>query len=151
MVIELTLNDALYIAFHMRADDKKEILATRKDIFLNEFAYDCMIWGGWCVRNKSGVPVAMGGVTECWQGVGNAWMVGTDDVPKHGIEITKLTKSVLVNNYHLGRIQAWSAAFHLSSHPWLKSLGFREGARLDQFGKDGEQFIVFEMLKGVDY
>ncbi len=48
MITPLTLDDANIIAFNMREEDVREIMAMRRDEYRHEFAEECMIWGGWC-------------------------------------------------------------------------------------------------------
>ena len=147
MITPLTLDDANIIAFNMREEDVREIMAMRRDEYRHEFAEECMIWGGWCCKDTRGVPYAMGGVVEHWPGVGTAWMVATEDVGRHGIEVTKAAKVELVTHKNLHRIQAYSADFHKVSHPWLESLGFKRGHTVRQLGKNGENCIVFEIVR----
>ena len=40
------------------------------------------------------------------------------------------------------------AATHARAHAWLKAIGMREESRLPKYGKAGEEFIVFSVLKG---
>lgn len=147
MITPLTLDDANIIAFNMREEDVREIMAMRRDEYRHEFAEVCMIWGGWCCKDTRGVPYAMGGVVEHWPGVGTAWMVATEDVSRHGIEVTKAAKVELVTHKNLHRIQAYSADFHKVSHPWLESLGFKRGHTVRKLGKNGENFILFEIVR----
>lgn len=147
MITPLTLDDANIIAFNMRAGDVREIMAMRRDEYRHEFAEECMIWGGWCCKDTRGVPYAMGGVVEHRPGVGTAWMVATEDVSRHGIEVTKAAKLELVTHKNLHRIQAYSADFHKVSHPWLESLGFKRGHTVRKLGKNGENFILFEIVR----
>lgn len=147
MITPLTLDDANIIAFNMREEDVREIMAMRRDEYRHEFAEVCMIWGGWCCKDARGVPYAMGGVVEHWPGVGTAWMVATEDVSRHGIEVTKAAKVELVTHKNLHRIQAYSADFHKVSHPWLESLGFKRGHTVRKLGKNGENFILFEIVR----
>ena len=147
MITPLTLDDANIIAFNMREEDVREIMAMRRDEYRHEFAEECMIWGGWCGKDTRGVPYAMGGVVEHWPGVGTAWMVATEDVSRHGIEVTKAAKVELVTHKNLHRIQAYSADFHKVSHPWLESLGFKRGHTVRKLGKNGENFILFEIVR----
>ena len=147
MITPLTLDDANIIAFNMREEDVREIMAMRRDEYRHEFAEECMIWGGWCCKDTRGVPYAMGGVVEHWPGVGTAWMVATEDVGRHGIEVTKAAKVELVTHKNLHRIQAYSADFHKVSHPWLESLGFNRVHTVRKLGKNGENFILFEIVR----
>ena len=148
MITALTLADALYLARQMRDIDVREIMATRADDDADAFAHECAAIGGWVYRDAAGVPVAMGGVLECWPGVGNAWMVATDDIARHGVGLSKLARRVVSDGkYH--RVQAMSAVFHDVSHAWLEALGFERGALVRQFGKNGEDFILFERFNYV--
>lgn len=147
MIVPLTLDDANIIAFNMREVDVREIMAMRRDEYRHEFAEECMIWGGWCCKDTRGVPYAMGGVVEHWPGVGTAWMVATDAISQHGVEVTKAAKTALVTNKNLHRIQAYSADFHDVSHAWLELLGFTRGHTVRKLGKNGENFILFEIVR----
>ena len=147
MIVPLTWDDANLLAFTMRDDDVREIMALRRAEYRHEFAGECAALGGWCCKDERGVPVAMGGVAEHWPGVGNAWMVATDDIGRHGVEISKAAKAVLEQHSHLHRIQAYSADFHAVSHRWLEAIGFRRGAVVPKLGKNGEDFIIFEIVR----
>ena len=147
MMVPLTLADANILAFTMREVDVREIMAMRRDEYRHEFAEDCMLYGGWCCKDKHGVPVAMGGIAEHWPGVGTAWMVATDAVAQHGVEITRAAKQMLASHTHLHRVQAYSADFHTVGHAWLERLGFKRGAVQHKLGKNGEDFIVFEIVR----
>ncbi|OSI16506.1 hypothetical protein BWD09_07000 [Neisseria dentiae] len=147
MIVPLTHEYANYIAFNMREDDAREVLATQTSDYRHQFADECAAMGGWCLIDSGGIPVVMGGVFECWPNVGNAWCVATHDISKHGIEATKAAKFAINEKQHLHRVQAFSADFHTVSHKWLECLGFSRGATLKKFGKRGEDFIVFELLR----
>lgn len=147
MIVPLTEEYSDYIAFKMRADDAREVLATQFSDYRSEFSDACLSYGGWCALDSDGLPYAMFGVAECWPGVGNAWCVATPDISKHGIETIKLGKWLIEKYGHLHRIQAFSADFHKVSHRWLERLGFERGPVLRKFGKNGEDFIVFEIVR----
>ena len=147
MITTLTLEDALYLAEHMREIDKREIRETMRGDDLAEFAHECVALDGWCYKDSDGLPVAMMGVAECWPGVSSGWMVATDDIGRHGVGITKLAQS-LVTDKKWHRIQAASAAFHDVSHAWLELLGFTRGQTMRQFGKNKADFIMFEKVVG---
>ena len=148
MICDLTLEDANVLAFFMREIDAKEIMATNKSEYRHEFAQICFSYGGgWCCKDSKGMPYAMGGIVEHWPGVGTAWMVAMPDIEKHGIEVTKAAKAMLVTHKKLHRIQAYSAAFHTISHEWLKRLGFAQAHTLRKYGKNGEDFYLFEIVR----
>lgn len=147
MMVPLTLSDANILAFTMRDIDVREIMAMRGADYRHEFAEDCALLGGWCYKDTHGVPVAMGGVAEHWPGVGTAWMVATDAITRHGVGVSRAAKHTLAACTHLHRIHAYSADFHAVSHRWLQALGFRRGATMRKLGKNGEDFIVFEIVR----
>lgn len=147
MLIPLNRKDALYIAFHMREDDAREVMATRGDNYRHSFAEDCLRFGGWCYRDKDGVPVAMGGIVRMWRGVGTAWMVATPAIARHGVAVSRhCYRQMMIDSEGLHRVHAFSAAFHTISHQWLEMLGFTRGATLRGWGKQGEDFILFERI-----
>ena len=143
----LTLETALYVCQHMRYIDAEEVLATMDHDSHEEFAQMCAFIGGVCYRDAAGVPVAIGGVREAWPGVGIAWMVGTDAVPKNKMGLTKLGRELMVTHAHLHRIQALSASFHTVSHEWLELVGFERSHTLRKYGKNGQDFIMFEIVR----
>lgn len=147
MICDLTPEDANYLAFYMREIDKREIMATRWNDYEGEFGAECAAIGGVCYKTPDGIPVAMGGVFEVWPGVGTAWMVATPDIKNHGVGLTKLARHLMVTHKHLHRIQAYSADFHHVSHEWLELVGFKRGPTLKHYGRAGEDFILFELVR----
>ena len=143
MIVELTPRHAIEVAFNMRDIDRREVLSSCRSKTPLEFAKECLYHGGFAVLDSTGKAVCVGGVAYQWEGVGNAWMVGTDAVYKHMIEVTRLGIK-LVNDKNLRRVQAWSAAFHTDSHKWLSRIGFVEAHKLKSWGRNGEDFILFE-------
>lgn len=143
MIVTLTIEHALHIAYKMRDIDKREVMASGPERLIMDFAYSCVRYGGWALIDKTGEPVAMGGVAKQWNGLGNAWLVGTDQIERHMIEITRAIKKE-INKPEWRRIQAWSACFHKESHAWLERIGFVNAHTLKSFGKGGEDFYLFE-------
>ena len=148
MIEPLTTQDALYVCYHMRDVDLCEIRASSGLYHRMDFARMFVQCGGWCLKNDAGVPVVVCGVHEFWDGVGNAWMVGTEETGKHIIEASRHAKKVL-SDPKWRRVQAWSAAFHTESHAWLEMLGFVNAHTLEQYGTSGERFYLFERLRGM--
>lgn len=147
MIDTLTVQDALYVCYHMRDVDLREVRASSGLWHKMDFAKMFAQCGGWCLKDESGTPVIVGGIHEFWHGVGNAWLVGTDDAGKYIIEASRHAKKVL-RDPRWRRVQAWSAAFHEESHAWLEMLGFVNAHTLEQYGVGGERFYLFEKLRG---
>lgn len=152
MIVQATWPDVLAVSLAMREDDRREVMATRWGDDPHDFAADCMRTPGpKLAALVDGIPVAIGGVATHHPGVGQAWMVGTSDIGRAGIEIAHACRKSIAALFAEGglhRIQAHSAAFHTRAHRWLKSIGLREESRLPGYGKGGEEFIVFSVLRG---
>lgn len=153
MIAEATWQDVLHVALNMREEDRAEVMATSWTDSPFDFAADCMRAPGsrLAVRDRDGVPFCIGGVALHQPGVGQAWLVGTNDIGRHGVEVAHITKRLfraLFDDGVVHRIQAHSAANHTWAHKWLGLVGLKEESRLPKYGKAGEEFIVFSVLKG---
>ena len=74
MIVPLTLELANVLAFTMREDDVREIMAMRRDEYRHEFAEECAYCGGWCCLDKDGLPVELaGGIGACRGWVMRGW------------------------------------------------------------------------------
>lgn len=154
MIDHATWQDILSVAMNMREDDRAEVMATSWTDDLFDFAIECVRSPGvkLVVRNDAGVPVCVGGVANHQPGVGQAWLVGTPDIGKMGLQVVTAAKGLfaaVMDNGGVHRLQAFSAATHTRAHRWLELMGFNEESRMPKFGKAGEEFIVFSMVKGV--
>ena len=101
--------------------------------------------------NKEGEPVVIGGVAINTPKVGTAWMVGTDKWLTVAHEVSRFCKKSIKTIFEgddVHRIQAFSAIFHTDSHRWLKLVGMQPTNLLPMWGKDKDDFIIFEVLKG---
>lgn len=155
MIANLTLEHALGVARNMRESDRREVMATQWEDDIERFALDCYLSKGvkWVAINKKGEPVVIGGVSINSPGVGTAWMVGTDRWLTVALEVSRFCKNSIQSILSSGdvhRIQAFSAKFHAESHRWLKIVGMNPGSSLSKWGKNGEDFILFEVLRYED-
>jgi len=148
MIVDLTLERALYIAHNMVKDDFDEIMATHWGDTIDGFAEQCVAANGlnMCSLADDGTPVAMGGIALFQPKVGTAWMVGTSRMIEKKIEVTRFAKQAIHRSLQDGvvhRVNAFASALHLRTHPWLRSLGLIEENTLKKWGKNGEDFIIF--------
>lgn len=153
MITKLTLEHALRVARNMRESDRREVMATRWNDNSEEFALECYRVSGvsWVAINKDGEPVVMGGFAFNSPGVATAWMVGTDKWLSVALEVSRFSKKsirTLFSGNDIHRVQAFSALFHVESHRWLKVIGLTPEHLLPKWGKDEDDFILFEALKG---
>ena len=153
-IVRLTGEDAFYVALNMRQNDAREIYATRWDESAWSFASDCIRLPGisWCAL-LDGEPVVIGGIANHHPGVGQAWMVGTDKLPRAAITLTRFCKDIvtrmLSEDSGINRIQAMSAEFHKEAHAWLRAVGLNATTALPQYGKGGEDFTIFYGLREI--
>lgn len=153
MIAKLTLEHALRVVRNMREIDRREVMATRWNDDLEKFALDCYQVPGmsWVAINKEGEPVVIGGVAFNSPGVGTAWMVGTDKWLSVALEVSRFCKktiNTIFESEEIHRIQAFSAIFHTDSHKWLKLVGMHPKHVLHQWGKEKDDFILFEVIRG---
>lgn len=147
----ITWEEAIYVCINMKEADRHEVMATRFDDDDIAFAADCMrTTGKKMVGIADGKPVAIGGLAVWQPGVGQAWLVGTPDIGKIGKQIAKYCKQEIKRLFESGcihRIQAFSEANHTQAHQWLNSIGLKQEALMPKYGKNGEDFILFSIVK----
>lgn len=154
MITQATWPDVLHVALNMRDDDHAEVMATRWNDDPYDFAAECMRLPGAkvVVKDEFGIPVCIGGSANWIPGVAQMWLVGTDDISRHGIEVAHAARNIIQTLFDTGtihRVQAFSSATHKRAHRWMTAIGMREESRLSRYGKNGEDFIIFSALKEV--
>ena len=154
MIATASPEDIRYVIGRMRADDLREVMSASGCTNDAQFLDACLaLHGPRFAAVYKGAPVAVCGVA--FQ-PGNpipalhAWLFGTNDIGKCGVEIMHLAKRIAKLMFLRGhqRIEAYSATFHKDAHGWLKGIGFREERIIEGYGSDGQDFIVFAMTKG---
>lgn len=151
-IVDLIPEDALYIAQHMRAIDAREVNATRWSESPFDLAVECVRAPGksWAAL-VDGIPVAMGGIALNQPAIGQAWLIGTDDLSRAGLTLTRfcadVTRRMLSEDSGINRIQAFSAGFHTEAHAWLKAVGLNAVVPLPKYGKSGEDFLLLYGLR----
>lgn len=149
----LELLPALHVCRNLRAADIREIEATRWGSYSPEdLAIEvARVWTlngyGWSVFGGDGLPVAFFGATQPWPGVFSAYMLATDDFPRVALPLTKFVKRVFIpylrERGH--RIEARSIDGHTQAHGWLRLLGAGVEARMQRYGRNGEDFLIFTL------
>ena len=150
MIVKASPDHILYVCQHLREDDRREILLSRWNDDLSELAESfCIAPGSRFAVLREGIPVCAFGVAPALPGVGQAWLIGTDEIGSCGVEVAHACKTVvrtLLDGY-MHRIQAYSAGFHAQAHRWLELLGFSRESRMCRFGKDGTDFFCYVICK----
>ena len=147
----LTYYEALSVARRMRAEDRREITATRGSLLMEErVAMDCWLSlaqrGIGYVVYWDSMSVAVIGAIPIHQGVWSVYMFATDLVSKVGLGMTRWAK----NNFHsevvdagAHRIQCDSIEGHNEAHAWMKTFGAKNEGALPKFGIGQETFYRF--------
>lgn len=150
MIVKASWPDIIEVCLNLRADDLAEVMATRWTNDQYDLASDLAHTpGGKFAVIQDDKPVCIFGVSPRTPGVGQGWLVGTDDIGKSGIEVAHACKKVIRTLFDtdVHRVQAFSAAFHTQAHEWLELIGFRRESTLSKFGKDGSDFYCYAVTK----
>jgi len=93
-------------------------------------------------------PVMCGGITQYWQGRGEAWAVFDPDCRKQFLGIHKITKRLLLES-GVKRIEASVKIGFDHGHRWIKALGFKLDAELlKSYLPDGSDVSLYSMVGG---
>lgn len=150
MIVKAAWPDILEVCLNLRADDLAEVMATRWNNCPYELASDFAHYpGGKFAVIHDDKPVCLFGVAPRSPGVGQGWLVGTDDIGRAGVEVAHACKKVIATLFDtdVHRIQAYSAAFHTQAHEWLGMIGFERESTMKHYGKGGEDFYCYAICK----
>lgn len=141
----LTLSGALYVANHMRLDDRECLeavigTANPEAFALNRWQSDGAAW-----EMVDFEPVAIGGLSQSVPWVGRLWLIATDLMtPESWKKLIRHLRTVLANaSKTIRRIEADVLSTWPEAQKFIKRMGFElEGARY-QAGKDGQDILTF--------
>jgi hypothetical protein len=149
-IVPPTLRDISFIAANVRPDDWREIACQIPD---GTTPLDVALWsvsaGQAWVAKLDDQPVALFGASP-QTAAGNVlalWAWGTKRMRRVAPAITRFVRDGRAAEWvEAGktRVEARSIAGHVEAHRWLVSIGFL-AEPLPQWGKDGEDFILFSM------
>jgi hypothetical protein len=145
-----TAEDIRHVCGNLREDDRREVMLTRWSDDTDDLAESILaLRGGKYSARKDGRAVAVFGVEPVIPGVGQGWLIGTDDISACGIAVAhacrKIVRTLFANGVH--RIHAFSADFHHEAHSWLEAIGARREATLHAWGKDGTDFYCYVVTR----
>ena len=95
-------------------------------------------------------PVVIGGVSNLWEGVGEGWMIASQDIRSHMFYVCKqvrkyLTKQVKLMN--ILRLQAVVSADNSDVYNFAtKFLGFKYEGYLHHYGMDGSDQLMLSLI-----
>ncbi len=143
-----------YIAERMRDRDLAEFSALSY-YSTREEAARCLVEnyadypGLDCVTLDDGSPVGAGGVIWTRPNVASMLFFATDDFDKIVVSLTRHSeRNIFTPARALAhRIECFSLADYTQMQQWVKLFGLRPEATLRNYGKNGEDFIVYAWLK----
>lgn len=143
--------DISFIAATMRAEDRREIFATRFNDSALELAAGAMHYSfrKW-TAGIDGQPVACGGATEASPGVAKVWMFATDNWRKVAGSVSLFVRDkFIIDLMDMGvhRAECLSIEGHDVAHRWLEWLGAVRECEVPLRGKNGETFYQYAWRK----
>jgi hypothetical protein len=143
--------DLTFIAVNMRAEDRREIYATRfredpVQIGLDGLNYSFKRWSA----SHDGQPVACGGASEVAPGVAKVWMFATDRWSSVSGTVSRYIRDTFIPDLMaLGvhRAECLSIEGHDTAHRWLEWLGAVRECECPLRGKRGETFYLYAWRK----
>ena len=97
----------------------------------------------------NGKIIACGGIYPIWDGVGEAWFLGTDMVNEKPISVTRTVKNyldVLMSDNNLHRVQAHIRHDWDRANRWIAFLGMQKEGVVRKFSPDGRDHILFSKV-----
>lgn len=143
----LNLSDAVYVAKHMRPTDWECLKAVTTiedpEVFgLNRWQTD---GAAWSLHDDSGVPVAMGGISQTVPWIGTAWMVATQDMDLASWKkLVRHSRTVFRNAAKvIQRIEAHVLPTWPEADKFARSLGFVLEGERHRAGREGQSILTF--------
>jgi hypothetical protein len=148
-IVGATLRDLTYIASNMRPEDRQEVECQIEQWDTAMIALAAMQGFAYVVE-LGGNPEAAFGACEQRQGLWVAWSWGTKRMPRCVPAITRFFHAVLgdqVSRSGAWRVEARPIAGNELAVRWLKRLGATERCLLPAYGKNGEDFLLFDWTR----
>lgn len=148
-IIGGNLRDLSYIAANLRPEDKAEIDCQLDDWTPAALALGAM-QGFAYVAELDGNPEAAFGAAENRSGLWTAWSWGSRRMWRCVPRITTFFYEVLgpdVAAQGAWRVEARALAANDMALRWLRRLGANERCHLPGYGKNGEDFILFDWTR----
>lgn len=153
---DLNLFAVEYLTFNMREQDKAEVFGVwRHDDelrFAGEVTHILRNYGRSQIAYIEGKPAALFGFScHLKPKVYDVWMFGTQDFTKALFPLMRWCRNeandiLSIEKAH--RLQAQSRADHHEAHKLIKAMGGIEECRLEGWGKDGSDYLMFKWING---
>ncbi|RWO29902.1 MAG: hypothetical protein EOS10_21300 [Mesorhizobium sp.] len=152
-IISATLRDLSYIAANLRLEDRTEI-----DCQFDEWSPALLaltaLQGFAYVAELNGNPEAGFGAAEQRGGLWIAWSWGTRRMKRCVPGMTEFFHAVLgpqVAAHGAWRVEARALASNELALRWLARLGATQRCRLPGYGRNGEDFLLYDWTRSSDF
>jgi len=153
-----TKETAYFVAKNMRERDFEEVAAVNYLTDREELA-TCLAerYGDFPMSftiGRDGVPIATLSAINVHPGLWSVGMWATEDFPKIGKFMTRFISNEFFGAMRaagMHRVECKSIVGYDSVHKWLLHAGFRQGATEEKYGAQGQDFITFEWVEGMDW
>lgn len=91
-----------------------------------------------------GYVIASAGIKPLWPGVGEAWIVASDNMPKKKLSVIKLIKEnfdKMIQDNNFIRVQAGVRSDWLEAKRFAEFLGFEHEGIMRKYGPDGQDYF----------
>lgn len=103
----------------------------------------------YCLVAKDSEPVAIFGVQFATKGVGTAWLIATDRLPEHAIEMMRFARRAVhgfLSEKIAHRMQGFVLAEYDFCRAFIERLGFVREATCIGMGAHGESIDIYAKL-----
>jgi len=130
-------------AYELLENSNNESL--RPNIEVSQFVEDMVVpdMSFTCVTENRDL-IAAGGIYLIWEGVGEAWFLGSNNLLSSPIEAVKSVKRYLnsiMKDFNLHRVQAMTLESENDLKRWMKFLNMKEEGIMNKYCRDGRNFI----------
>lgn len=139
--------DASYITANLRAVDKVEAFCQLPDAATTiELAWWLIHSGDAFIAYRKNEPVFLFGTSPQTASCYNVWGLGTDDTRKVIPEVTRYLMTTHIEKRiaeGARTMEARSLVSHTEAHGWMRMVGAEQHGEPFEYGKHGEQFVLY--------
>ena len=139
------------IIVDFKSDHAKEILGgsvndekIRPPIEVSQFVENMVVKNLAFTGVQDGKIIACGGIYPIWDGVGDAWFLGTSMIFDHPTVKKYLIELMNLNSFH--RVQAYVRHDWEDAQRWIKVLGMQVEGVVRKYSPDGRDHILFSRV-----
>lgn len=101
--------------------------------------------------DENGEIICSAGIFDVWNGVGEAWLLGSHLLNKRGIVLTRTIArrfKIIIKSKKYKRIQSVVHNEWDVSQKFVRFLGFKNEGLMEKYGPDGSDYIRYSIIIG---